>query len=88
MEHSREVKQIEDYLGSLAGLFDLFVAIISFFIGKYCDFMSKLSWVENLYTFKVTKPLHKDLSKVDETGKLALSRLEKVSIYLMNFSWF
>jgi hypothetical protein len=55
MEYKREVENIIDYLGFIAGLFDLLMFFVLFFAGSYLQFISKLKWIEDLYEIEVMK---------------------------------
>ena len=50
--HTREVIQLEEYLGSIAGMFDLIMYFILIFFGSYINFMSRVKWIKSLYKFK------------------------------------
>lgn len=50
--HEREVIQFEDFLGGIAGLFDLIILFVMFFLGDYIDFLSKVRWIKKFYRFK------------------------------------
>lgn len=52
MEHEREVIQASDFLGNIAGMYDLIMYVIAAIFGKYIDFMAKVKWIKELYTFK------------------------------------
>lgn len=52
MEHEREVIQLEEFLGSIAGMYDLIMYAIFFIFGSYIDFMARVKWVRASYTFK------------------------------------
>ena len=55
MEHRREVMQIIDYLGFIAGLFDLLMWFVFFFVGSYLAFISRVKWIEDLYKVGLEK---------------------------------
>jgi hypothetical protein len=52
MEHEREVIQLEEFLGSIAGMYDLIMYFIFFMFGQYIDFIARVKWIKALYVFK------------------------------------
>lgn len=46
MLHDREVNQLEDFLGSIAGVYDLLMYFIFFVFGSYIDFLSRVKWIK------------------------------------------
>ena len=49
MEHTREVMQLEDFVGRLAGIYDLLMYFFMFFFGSYINVVSKTKWIKNRY---------------------------------------
>lgn len=49
--HEREVIQLEDFLGSIAGMYDLIMYFICFFFGSYIDFVARVKWIKLRYKF-------------------------------------
>ena len=48
-EHERDVVQIDGFLDSIAGIFDLLMIILTFFFGGYISFKTRLGWIQQLY---------------------------------------
>lgn len=44
--------QLEDYLGSIAGVFDLLMYFVFFVFGSYIDFLSRVKWIKANYRFE------------------------------------
>ena len=44
-EHEREVVQIDGFLDSVAGIFDLLMLILTFLFGGYISFKTRLGWI-------------------------------------------
>lgn len=98
MLHDREVNQLEDFLGSIAGVYDLLMYFIFFVFGSYIDFISRVKWIKSRYRFvqvshgdtEVERKKHEllkafGMSKQD--GKLDLSKLSLTQFYFRNESY-
>lgn len=48
-DHVREVVQIDGFLDSIAGIFDLLMIILGYIFGGYISFKTRLCWVRQLY---------------------------------------
>lgn len=45
----RTVMDLKIFLGSIAGLYGFIMMILSYIIGGYCAFLTKLNWFQKLY---------------------------------------
>ena len=52
MLHRREVTSWEEYLGDIAGLYELIIVSMSLLFGKMIDYLTKLHWIRAFYLFK------------------------------------
>jgi len=52
MEHNREVIQVDEFLGGVAGMYDLLMYLIFFVFGQYISFLSKVKWMKSRYLFE------------------------------------
>lgn len=52
MMHERVVIQFEDFLGSIAGIYDMLILFFMYFFGDYIDFIGRVKWVKRRYRFK------------------------------------
>ena len=55
VEHTREVVQIDSYLESVAGLWELLYCIFTFLFGGYINFNTQINWIKSLYWDKFVK---------------------------------
>lgn len=96
--HDREVFQLEDYLGAIAGVYDLLMYFIFFIFGSYIDFLARVKWIKARYTFvrhdyadtEVERRKHailKLLNLSKEEGQLDLSRMSLTRFYFRNESY-
>ena len=44
-DHVREVTQIDEFLDSVAGIFDLLMLILGFIFGGYISFKTRICWI-------------------------------------------
>ena len=51
MLHEREVMQFEDYLGAIAGVYEVLMYFIFIFFGSYIDFMARVRLIKTRYRF-------------------------------------
>jgi len=52
VKSERVVPQFHMFLGSVAGLHKLLMALISLVFGPYLGFLGKVRWIRNMYEFK------------------------------------
>lgn len=51
-EHEREVIQMEEFLGTIAGMYDLLMYGLLFIFGDYINFVARVKWIRANYAFK------------------------------------
>lgn len=49
--HEREVIQFEEFLGNVAGMYDLLMFFVVCLLGGYIDFVARVKWIKKLYRF-------------------------------------
>ena len=97
--HDREVIQLEDFLGMIAGVYDLLMYFIFFVFGSYIDFISRVKWIKLRYRFEHVShgkseveekkaAILKALGMAKADGKLDLSKLSLTQFYFRNESYF
>lgn len=97
--HDRDVIQLEDFLGAIAGLYDLLMYAIFFVFGSYIDFVARVKWIKARYRFlsvehdedekgvyKRKVSILKLLNLAPTDGKLDLTKLNLTQFYLRNES--
>ena len=73
-------------LGSLAGLYDLLIILLSVIFGNYIQFISNIKWIRHLFYFKI--PKH-DLGLIcQDHGNLKHLNFNLTWIYFKNYSFF
>ena len=45
IEHTKAVLTIDDYLGDIAGIYELLIYINLFIFGNYINYLTKISWI-------------------------------------------
>lgn len=100
IEHLREVLQLESYLGSIAGMYDLLMYFIFFVFGSYIDFISRVKWIRGRYRFENEFCLASDqqcnhrnsvtkmLNAAKGRGMLELKNMNLTQFYFRNESPF
>jgi len=73
MEHEREVIQLDEFLGAVAGVYDLMMYAIFFIFGQYISYLSKVKWIKSRYHFQDCTHQQKSLASLlnkpdDENG--------------------
>ena len=49
IEHEKENMMIDDFLGNIAGLYELIYTFFLFIFGGFIDFKCKIAWIKCLY---------------------------------------
>lgn len=52
LKHERVVIQLEDFIGAMAGVYDLLLSFFGFLFGNYIDFIGRIKWVRKRYKFR------------------------------------
>ena len=50
--YEREVIRWEEYLGGIAGMYDLLLLINTFIFGGFIEYLTNLKWITAFYKFK------------------------------------
>ena len=51
VSYEREVIRWEEYLGGIAGMFDLLLLIVTFISGSFIEYLTILKWIKAFYSF-------------------------------------
>ena len=54
MLYKREVLSWEEFLGDIAGLYELIIVTLSLLFGKVITYLTKLHWIRGFYIFKTS----------------------------------
>ena len=53
--YEREVIRWEEYLGGIAGMYDLFLSILMLFFGNYISYETHIKWIRSFYSYQFTQ---------------------------------
>ena len=50
--YEREVTKFEEYLGGIAGMYDLLLLFDIFIFGNFINYLTNLKWIKAFYKFE------------------------------------
>lgn len=76
---------MEDFLGGIAGFFDLIMYALLYCFGPYINFMSRVKWIKGIYKFDGS---NEDKKLAIQDGKIDLTKINLTWFYFKNESIF
>lgn len=77
MQHQRSVITVVNFVGSIAGVYELMFSLAVLVFGDYIKFRSYLLWMKSLYKIEIfqSQPDKKDIDRNSEEIKINVKRL-------------
>lgn len=83
MKHERVVIQFENFLGDIAGVYDLLMLFFMFIFGDYIDFIGKVKWVKRRYRFlDLSLDHHETTEQINDDGLLNFTMADVTWFYM------
>lgn len=91
MNHEREVIQFEEFLGNVAGIYDLIMFFVVTLLGGYIDFNARVKWVKKFYRFTDANSgpeMDKKAQLASDSGRINLGNMSLPWHYMKHESIF